>query len=43
MEKEAEIKAKRGILRIVVLIILLIIVIWLFFLGGLYSLTGINF
>jgi len=37
------IKAGHGILKIVILLILLILVIWLFFLGGLYSLTGINF
>jgi len=40
---ENEITAKGRILRIIILIILLIIVIWLFFLGGLYATTGINF
>jgi type II secretory pathway component PulL len=40
---EDEITAKHRIWRIVILIILLLIVIWLFFLGGLYTLTGINF
>jgi hypothetical protein len=43
MEKKAEIQAGQRMLRIVVLILLLILVLWLFFLGGLYSLTGINF
>jgi len=37
------IKAGHGFLKIVILFLLLILVIWLFFLGGLYSLTGINF
>jgi hypothetical protein len=40
---ENEITAKHRILRIVMLILLLIIVIWLFFLGGLYATTGIDF
>jgi type II secretory pathway component PulL len=40
---ENEITAKGRIWRIIILIILLIIVIWLFFLGGLYATTGINF
>ena len=43
MGKGAEIKAGHGIAKIVILLLLLILVIWLFFLGGLYSLTGINF
>lgn len=38
-----EIKAGHGFLKIILLVILLILVIWLFFLGGIYSLTGINF
>jgi hypothetical protein len=40
---EKEMKAKHDFTKIIVLILLLILVIWLFFLGGLYSLTGINF
>jgi len=40
---EDEITAKHRIWRIIILILLLIIVIWLFFLGGLYYITGINF
>jgi hypothetical protein len=43
MDKKGEIQAGHGILKIIVLILLLILVVWLFFLGGLYSLTGINF
>jgi hypothetical protein len=38
-----EMKAKHDFTKIIVLLLLLILVIWLFFLGGLYSLTGINF
>lgn len=30
-------------MKIVVLLLLLILVIWLFFMGGLYSITGVNF
>jgi len=43
MQRGTEIKAGHRIVKIVLLIVLLIIVIWLFFLGGLYSITGINF
>jgi hypothetical protein len=38
-----EMKAKHDFIKIIVLLLLLVLVIWLFFFGGLYSLTGINF
>ena len=39
-----EIKSRAGIdiLKIIIFILLLLFVIWLFFLGGFYSLTGSN-
>jgi len=43
MQRGTEIKAGQGIVKIVLLLVVLIFVVWLFFFGGLYSITGMNF